>query len=361
MKFQDYYELLGVARDASLDAIKKAYRKLALKWHPDRHSEGGDAKRAEAEEQFKRISEAYEVLSDPEKRAKYDRFGQNWQQGQEFEPGPGQRTMSREEFEAAFGGQGGFSDFFQEMFGGQFRQDFGGGPGGARGAGARGARRHARYRYRGADVRAELALPLSDAIAGGKRSFEVPARVSCPSCGGTGFLGEHVCPSCAGVGEVRQRRTVELKIPAAIRDGMQLRLKGLGEPGESGGEAGDLYLNLRLTDDARYRLVDGELEARVTIAPWDALHGAKVDVRTARGTASVSIPPDTRSGKRLRLRGQGFADGKGGHGDLFVRVELDLPATLSARQRELLRELAEASRPASAGGAAGGGGQGGAP
>jgi curved DNA-binding protein len=325
LKFQDYYEVLGVARDASADEVKKAYRKQALKWHPDRHEEG---KRDEAEAKFKQVSEAYEVLSDAEKRAKYDKFGENWEHGQDFEPGPGQRTMSREEFEAMFGGGAGFSDFFQEVFGGDFRRDFRGGP-----------QRHARYRYRGADVRAELRLALGDALAGGKRSFEVPARVSCPTCGGTGFLEQHVCPSCAGVGQVHQRRTVDLTIPEAVRDGMTLRLKGLGEPGDGGGESGDLYLSLRLEDDASSRLVDGALETRATITPWLAHGGGKLDVRTARGVVTVSIPPGTRTGKRLRLRGQGLADGRGGYGDCTVRVELDLPAELTPRQEELLREL----------------------
>jgi curved DNA-binding protein len=342
VKFQDYYEVLGVAREADADAIKKAYRKLALKWHPDRHQGDG---REEAEQRFKRISEAYEVLSDPEKRAKYDRFGENWQHGQEFEPEAGQREMTREEFEAAFGASGGFSDFFQQMFGRQFRGDFGGRPG-----------RHARYRYRGADVRAELALPLSEAIAGGTRSFEVPAVVSCPTCGGAGFVAEHVCPACAGMGQVRKRHTVEMKIPDEVRDGMTLRLRGLGEPGGSGepgasGEAGDLHLTLRLRDDATYRLVDGELEVRVTVAPWEAHAGASVDVRTARGVVALKVPAGTRSGKRLRLRGQGLADGQGGRGDCIARIELDLPEALSARQRELLDELGRVSA-AGAGGTA---------
>lgn len=336
MKFQDYYEVLGVGREAAPEAIKSAYRKLALKWHPDRHQ---GTEREAAEQKFKQISEAYEVLSDAEKRKKYDRFGANWEHGQEFEPGPGQRTMSPEEFEAAFGGGSGFSDFFQEMFGGQFRQDFRGGP-----------RRHARYRFRGADVRAELSIPISEALAGGKRSFEIPARVSCPSCGGTGFVGQHVCPTCTGVGQVQKRQTVELKIPADVRDGMKLRLKGLGEPGEGGGESGDLHLVLRLADDDAHRLSGEELEALVTLTPWQAEVGTRVDVRTARGVVTVTIPAHSRSGQRLRLRGQGFSDGKGGHGDCFVRIVMDLPATLSDRQRELLSELAQVSEADSRGG-----------
>lgn len=204
MKFQDYYERLGIPRDADEDAVKKAYRKLALKWHPDRHKE---ADRARAEAEFKQISEAYEVLSDAEKRLEYDRLAGGRRQGEEFAPPPGARSMTPEEFEAAFGGSGGFSDFFQEMFGGKVRDDF-----------ARGPRAHARYRYRGADVRADLHLAISDVLAGGKRTFEFPARLSCPLCGGTGGVDEHVCPSCGGVGAVQKRRTVELTIPDGARD-----------------------------------------------------------------------------------------------------------------------------------------------
>jgi len=328
MKFQDYYDVLGAQRDADAKAIKKAYRRLALEWHPDRHAE---EKKEQAEIKFKRISEAYEVLSDPEKRAKYDRFGKDWEHGQEFEPQADQRSMTREEFEQAFGGSGGFSDFFQELFGGEFRRGFDGG-----------AKRHARYQYRGADVRAEMHLLISEALAGGKRTFEIPARVSCPRCGGTGFLDEHVCPTCAGVGQVHKNETVELKIPAEVRDGMKLRLKGMGEPGEGGGERGDLHLVFRLDGDEHYRLVAGELEVRVTVAPWEAFTGAKLDVRTARGTVALKIPPGSRTGERLRLRGQGFANKQGGYGDCFARLELDLPAKLTARQEELLRLLSGA-------------------
>jgi curved DNA-binding protein len=337
LKFQDYYEVLGVERAAEAEAIKKAYRKLALKWHPDRHQ--GDASAA-AEAKFKRISEAYEVLSDPEKRAKYDRFGENWEHGQEFEPAPGQRTMSREEFEAAFGGSAGFSDFFQEMFGGQFRQDFQGRP-----------TQHARYEYRGADVRAELSLPITDAIAGGKRRFEIPARASCQNCGGTGFVTSHVCPTCGGVGQVQKQQAVDLTIPAEVRDGMTLRLKGLGEPGAGDSDSGDLHLVIRLADDDTYRAVGSDLEARLAVSPWEAQAGGKIDVRTARGVVTVTIPPAARTGKRLRLRGQGFSVGQGKHGDCLVRIEMDLPAQLSERQEQLLSELAESSASTVAGGA----------
>lgn len=330
MKFQDYYEVLGVPRDADADAIKKAYRALALRWHPDRHQ---GAAKASAEQRFKAASEAYEVLSDPAKRAKYDRFGKDWQHGQEFEPaGPaagGARRMSREEFERAFGGAGGFSDFFREMFGEDVRRDFGGR-----------AKSHARFDYRGADVRAELELSIGAALEGGVRTFQVPGQSACRTCGGTGFVGEHVCPTCAGVGSVRQMRTVELRIPAAVRDGLELRLAGLGEPGQGQGAAGDLFLTLRLVDDERHALVDGELEVAVPVTPWTAEAGGSVDVRTARGTVALKIPPGTRSGRLLRLRGQGLAQAGGGYGDCIARVEIDLPATLTPLQRELLARLA---------------------
>ncbi len=333
MEFQDYYEILGVGRKASQDEIKKAYRKLALKWHPDRHEGAG---RDDAEERFKRISEAYEVLYDQETRGKYDRFGADWRQGQEFTPPSGARTMSPDEFESAFGGSG-FSDFFKGMFGGDVRGAFG----------ERARRPHARYRHGGADVRAELELAAGDAIRGGKRRFDLPVTVGCPSCGGVGFLDEHVCPTCAGIGQVRERKQVDLTIPSSIRNGMSLRLAGLGEPGAEGGVPGALLLTLRLVSDGTYRVDGDELEVDLPVAPWEAVFGTKADVRTAKGTTIVTIPPNTRAGTRLRLRGMGFGDA----GDFFVVVRLALPEKLSARQRKLLEEMREAGPSAVVGGA----------
>ncbi len=337
LKFQDYYQTLGVARAADADAIKKAYRKLAMQWHPDRQPE---AEREAARQRFVQISEAYEVLSDSEKRARYDQFGEHWREGQEFRAPPGAQTMSPEEFEAAFGGGGGFSDFFRSMFGNQFRADFRGG-----------ARRHPRYAHRGADVRANLELKVGDAVRGGVSSFEVGAHASCPVCGGVGFVDDHVCPRCAGVGQVRLAKTVELRIPDDVRDGQVLRMRGLGEAGAEGGEAGDLLLTLRLADDDVYRLRGADVEADVWLAPWEALAGASVDVRTARGTAVAKIPPGTAAGTRLRLRGQGLATADGGRGDLIIVVRMALPAALSERQRELLQEAGAAGPRAAIGGA----------
>jgi len=338
MEFQDYYEVLGVPRDADADAIKKAYRKLALKWHPDRHAED---RREEAEEQFKRVSEAYEVLSDPEKRKPYDKFGKDWEHGQEFTPPGGARSMTREEFEREFGGASGFSDFFSSMFGDTFRRDFQGH-----------TDRHQRYRYRGPDVQAELHLGVGEAIRGGKQGFQVAGSVACERCGGVGLVGEHVCPTCAGLGSVRETKRVDVTIPAHVRDGMVLRLRGLGQPGDAGAEPGDLLLTIRLESDEHYSVRGADVEANVSVAPWDAVFGTKVEVRTPRGVTSVRIPPDTTAGAKLRLRGQGFEDGRGGHGDFFLVVRLALPARLTKEQRELLRQLADVSSGAKARGEA---------
>ncbi|MBZ0136158.1 MAG: DnaJ domain-containing protein [Planctomycetes bacterium] len=338
MKFQDYYEILGVARDASEDDIKKAYRKLAMKWHPDRHQ---DDDRAAAEEKFKRINEAKEVLTDPEKRAKYDKFGQNWEHGQDFRPpeGGAWQTMNPEEFDSMFGGGGGFSDFFASMFGDDMR------------AKARGARAHRRYQARGADVNAELRLTVSDAIDGGKREFGLGTVQACPTCGGTGELDQHVCYTCAGMGRVRGRKTVELKIPKEVRDGLVLRLKSLGEPGVGGGETGDLYLTIRLQGDANYRREGADIYADVPVAPWEALEGAKVDLRTLDGTVTLNVPPGTRSGQHLRMKGLGLSHEQGGRGDLFAVIRLALPEELSDEQKELIKQLKQAGATEVKGGA----------
>jgi curved DNA-binding protein len=252
------------------------------------------------------------------------------------------------------GAQGGFSDFFSSLFGdgGAFGGDGEAGPGGARGRRAGGTR--GAFRERGADARAELWLAVGDALRGGRRSFEIPVRITCQRCDGTGFLGEHVCPVCVGVGTLAARKRVDLTIPAQVRDGLTLRLRGLGEPGDPGAgpaEPGDLYLTLRLEGDDVYRIHESDLEADVPVAPWEALSGARVDVRTPRGVASVSVPPNTRSGARLRLRGQGLPDGEGGSGDFTAVIRHALPEDLTPRQRELIAELARSGEASVTGGA----------
>ncbi len=344
MHFQDYYTTLGVARTATPDDIKRAYRKLAKEWHPDRHPPN---KRKGVEDKFKAIAEANEVLSDPEKRKRFDALGEQWRHGQDFQAPPGgggQRHVSPEEFARMFGGGGaaggGFSDFFGQMFGDMFA-----------GAGGR-ARPDGRPRAaaeRGADAEAEIELKVGEALLGGKRPFGLRIRVPCETCEGEGRIGRRACPACGGLGSSEREKNIELTIPKDVRDGQVLRLRGLGEPGDSG--PGDLLLTLRLVPDDTYRLREDDVEADVVVAPWELLDGTKVDVAVPGGTATARLPAGTQQGQRLRLRGQGLARADGTRGDLFLVVRLGLPAVLTERQQELLRELGKDAGPVRGGAA----------
>ena len=349
MQFQDYYTTLGVSRTATDDEIKRAYRKLAKEWHPDRHPA---SKREEVEKKFKAIAEANEVLSDPEKRKRYDALGEHWRHGQEFgaggpgAAGAGFRNVDPEEFARMFGGRGGgaggggggFSDFFAQMFGDMFA----------------GRGQHARPQpraQRGADAEAEIELSVGEALLGGKRSFALTTRVPCEVCGGEGRLASGACPACAGLGAENRRKSVELKIPDDAHDSQVLRLRGLGQAGPAG--AGDLLLTLRLVGDDTYRLRGDDVEADVVVAPWDLLEDCRVAIAVRGGTATAKIPVGTRPGQKLRLRGQGLTRTDGSRSDLLLVVRLGLPDSLSDRQKELLRELAAASPPVSGGAASG--------
>ena len=343
MKFHDYYNTLGVARTASADEIKRAYRKLAKEWHPDRHP---PHKRAEVEAKFKAIAEANEVLSDPEKRKRYDALGEHWRHGQDFQPPPGGggfRNIDPEEFARMFGGArggggGGFSDFFAQMFGDMFAGQAGDGA-------ARGRRASAR----GQDAEAEIELTVGEALLGGKRSFGLRIGVPCEACGGEGRLGRGACPVCGGLGRSLREKTIELAIPKDARDGQVVRLRGLGEAGD--GSPGDLLLTLRLVADDVYRLREDDVEADVVVAPWELVDGAKVDVKVPGGTATARIPAGTKAGQRLRLRGQGLAKADGTRGDLLLAVRVGLPEALTEKQKDLLRELGKDSTPVRGGAA----------
>jgi curved DNA-binding protein len=338
MQFQDYYTTLGVERSATADDIRGAYRKLAKEWHPDRHP---PHKRAEVEARFKAIAEAHEVLSDPEKRKRYDALGEHWRHGQDFQPPPGGggfRRVDPEEFARMFGGGGGgggggFSDFFAQMFGDMFAD-----ASRAHGDGRPHAHRAA---ARGQDAEAAIELKVGEALLGGKRSFGLSIGVPCAACDGDGQRAGRACPACGGLGRTQRQRTIALSIPKDARDGQVLRLRGLGEAGD--GQPGDLLLTLRLVADDVYRLRDDDVEADVLIAPWELLDGATVDVQVPGGTAAARIPPGTKPGQRLRLRGQGLARADGSRGDLLLVVRLGLPDPLTDRQRELLRELGKDS------------------
>ncbi|MCW3490529.1 J domain-containing protein [Dethiobacter alkaliphilus] len=321
IKFQDYYEVLGIPRDAGEKDIKAAYRKLARKYHPDLHS--GDEKAA-AEEKFKQINEAHEVLSDPEKRAKYDRLGQNWQSGDDFRPHPDMDDMH---FYSSAGQESGFSDFFETIFGG-FR------PGYDAFGGQRSGRQQQR---RGSDVEAELSLTLEEAYHGGEKTIQLNAPQACPHCGGSGISGNSFCPGCAGTGQTQAPRTLTVKVPPGTRDGSKIRLRGQGDGPE--GQRGDLYLKVRILPHQRYKVKGEDLEAELPISPWQAVLGDKVAAESLDGRITVTVPPGTRTGKKLRLRGKGLRK-KTGQGDLYLRVVIDIPQNLSEEETELYRRLA---------------------
>ncbi|MDW7650672.1 MAG: J domain-containing protein [Bacillota bacterium] len=327
VKFQDYYDVLGVSRDATEKEIKAAYRKLARKLHPDVHAEG---EKAAAEEKFKQLNEAYEVLSDPEKRAKYDKLGQNWQAGEEFRPPP---DMDGMHFYSTSGGDSGFSDFFETIFGGGFRSGF---------DGFGGERTYRRQPQRGADAEAELALTLEEAYRGGEKTIGLGTQEACAHCGGSGIRDNSFCPACAGTGQQTAQRTLTVKIPPGIRDGAKIRLRGQGS-GPAGAK-GDLYLRVKLLPHSTFRVEGDNLEADLVVMPWQAVLGDKVSAPTLDGTVKVTVPPKTRAGKKLRLRSKGLPKKDGSRGDLYLRIVIDIPSELAEDELELFRKLAGAGQ-----------------
>lgn len=294
VKFRDYYEVLGVPRRATADDIKKAFRSLARKHHPDLKPAG---EREKAGEAFKEINEAYEVLSDPEKRRKYDALGPGWKNGAEFTPPPGTGRGTVDP--SQWGDAGDFSDFFESIFGrgaGRSR----------RGAGAD----RMRFVIPGADIEAELPLPFELMLRGGKRRITID--------GG---------------------RNVDVDIPRGVRDGTVLRLAGQGQQGDGGGPPGDLFLHLRLMPDPQFRVMVDDLETDLPLQPWQAALGASVRLETPDGPVSLKVPPGTQSGQRLRLRGRGLPLRDGTAGDLYALARIIVPERLSAIEKEAYEEL----------------------
>jgi curved DNA-binding protein len=307
--FRDYYETLGVPRDASNEDIRRAYRRLAREYHPDVNKDPG------AEDRFKEVSEAHAVLSDPDKRAQYDRLGPNWRAGQDvsdasgfggFRPGAGGGAGGRaggggfDDVRVEFG-EGGFSDFFDELFGAGRR-------GGAGGRGRGG------FSMRGSDHEAELELSLEEAARGGRRTVTFA-----------------------------DGREYEVNVPPGVRDGQRIRLAGEGGEGANGGPSGDLYLRVRIRPHPRFRLEGDDLHTDVPVAPWEAALGATVEVRTLDGRAQVKVPAGSSCGRKLRLRGQGMPRSRGGQGDLYAEVRIMVPRTLSDAEREAFEHLAAVS------------------
>jgi DnaJ-class molecular chaperone len=319
VEFRDYYEVLGVSRDASKDAIKAAYRRLARKHHPDLHQ--GKA-RPQAEETFKAINEAHAVLSDPDKRARYDQLGPNGKAGGNFTQSPEGSSTGRGEYRDPGGGDGAaYSDFFASLFGRQ-----------------RGQHR-TRQPIAGRDIETDLSLELEEASRGGRRSVTVEGSEDCQICGGTGLAGDRVCQACGGQGAVGKPRTLEVQIPPGAREGTRLRLAGQGEPGRNGGPAGDLFFVVRVRPHRLYRVSGDDLEIDLPVYPWEAAVGTEVEVPTLEGPVALKVSPGAPAGRRLRLRGKGLARRNGSRGDLYARLRLVLPATLTDEQRRLLEQV----------------------
>ena len=341
VKYKDYYQILGVPRTASEAEIKKAFRKLAREHHPDVAKN-----KKQAEEKFKEVNEAYEVLGDQAKRKKYDELGSNWNSGADFRAPPGWESFGRgggfpgrgqrgEEFEFHFGGTG-FSDFFEQLFGSR----------GARSGGGfnSGIREEDLGSERGRDIEGDILVTLDEAMRGSVRSVQVRHGVVCEHCGGTGQRARHVCNVCGGTGQVPRTDTYQVKIPAGVAEGQRLRVAGRGEAGSGGGEAGDLFLRVRFAKHPDFDVEDHNLIYEAVLAPWEAVLGASISVPTLNGRVNIKIPPGTRSGQKLRVRGRGLAQRDGESGDLIVVTRIEVPAKVSESERKLWEELAKESR-----------------
>jgi len=305
--YQDYYKTLGVEKTASQEEIQRAFRKLARKYHPDINKAG------DAEEKFKQINEAYEVLGDPEKRSRYDQIGSGWDgqsAGQWYSPG------DNVQFHFSTGDPGQFSEFFHNLFGGGWGFES---EGNMRGGGVR-------WR-RGRDHESSINITLTDAYHGSRKSIELE-RVEADSEGRP----------------VRTRQGYEVNIPKGVTEDSLVRLAGQGGSGSGGGEAGDLYLRIHILPDPRFTLSGNDLATDIAIAPWEAALGAKVQVPTIDGRINLTIPAGTQSGQALRVRGKGMPITSGRYGDLLVNVRIVVPKHLSAKERYLFEELAKESR-----------------
>jgi curved DNA-binding protein len=323
-EYKDYYATLGVAKSVSADELKKAYRRLAREHHPDLHPEKNKAR---ASEKFKELNEAYEVLSDPAKRAKYDQLGPGWDREQRAGPPP--RRQAAPDFGGGAGAFSGFSDFFEGLYG-----EAGPGGFGTRGGASRGPRR-------GQDVEAEISISLEDAVRGGEKRLTLMIPAVCPVCGGSGRKGRSFCANCGGVGETQVEKTITARLPQAVRDGMKLRLRGQGGSAQ-GGEAGDLYLRIRLLPHPSFKVAGSDLETTVTVMPWIAALGGEAAVATLDGPIRIKIPAGTHAGRAFRVAGKGLGKDGGGRGDLHAAVRIDIPEKLDSRLEKLFSEMKEA-------------------
>ena len=337
MEFKDYYQVLGVPRDASQKDIQKAFRKLARKHHPDVNP---NDKAAEA--RFKELNEAHEVLSDPEKRQQYDRFGADWQRYQQAaqagQAAPdtdfsqwfsGQRGGPRVEYREFGGDTGEFSDFFESLFGDRA------------GGGRRGRASTRPMPQRGEDYEYGVEVSLEEADRGATRMLDLQVAEVCPTCQGAGISGNRRCPTCGGTGQLLRTRRLEARMPAGIQDGGRVRLAGQGGQGYAGGPNGDLYLVVHIRPHERFERQGADLRTTVDVPLYTAVLGGEVNVPSLNGQLALRIPPETQNGRTFRLRGKGLAraGSKGERGDLLARVNVRLPTGLTAEERELFGRL----------------------
>ena len=344
VQYKDYYQVLGVPRGASEADIKKAFRKLAREYHPDVAKN-----KKQAEERFKEINEAYEVLGDAAKRKRYDELGPNWQAGAEFRPPGGWEEFARSRassrggpaggsYEFQFGGTG-FSDFFEQLFGSM-------GGRGAAGFGRRqrGFEEEETGAERGQDIEGDIMVTLEEAMRGSVRSVSVRHGVVCEQCRGSGQRNRRRCPACGGSGQVARSETYQVKIPAGVTEGQRLRIAGRGEAGAGGGAAGDLYLRVRLARHPDFEVQEHNLIYEAQVAPWEAVLGANISVPTLGGPVSIKVPPGTQNGQKLRVRGRGLPQRGGSNGDLIVETRIGVPTKVTESERKLWEQLARESR-----------------
>ncbi len=324
MASKDYYEILGLKKGATEKEIKQAYRRLARKHHPDVNP--GDST---AEAKFKEVNQAYEVLSDPEKRQKYDKYGDKWQYADQFEEAQRQQAQYRqygtpggETFH--FGGDiGGMDSIFDELFGGR----------------RAGYSRRAQPQ-RGQDLETEVEVTLEEAAAGTARTISLQAQEPCSTCKGTGEIQNVACSVCRGAGFVAGVKRLEVKIPAGVQTGSRVRVAGQGQPNFSGGQAGDLFLKVTVLPHAQLERHGDNLHVNIPVPLTTAILGGEVQVPGLKGRLALRIPPETQNGKVFRLNGQGMPHlGKATRGDLMAKVNVLLPENLTEKEKELFRQL----------------------
>jgi DnaJ-class molecular chaperone len=317
-----YYEILGISRDASADDIKKAFRRRAREIHPDLHT---GAKKTEMEKKFKELNEAHEVLSDPDKRKKYDQYGQNWEQAEAYEKARQQAGAQPGRGGAGGGFSGDFGDIFDTFFGGR-----------GRGGGAAG------FAVDGEDLETDVELSIRDVLSGVTRRIDLTERVVCKGCGGSAIVRGRPCVVCGGSGTQAEKRTIEVRIPAGVQHDTRVRIAGKGQPGVNGGKPGDLYLRVHIQASGIFRQKGFDLHVTLPVWPWEAALGAEVMAPTLTEPVKVKIPPGSKADSKLRLKGKGLPTASGEQGDLFLKLKIVMPTAVSDEERVLYEQLGRA-------------------